>query len=155
MLWVQLLRWLWCMYCCLCCMCVCCESVSLDYLCIWQVQVSVYCAWWIPAHLRCTQCSILLHLMDICFGHVFVYGRYHKSRLVCLNGRHAKKTGNRAPIARGGKVRHNLYSSLSPLWQFHRLYAVSFGASHHGIQVPQIREVLCWRAWCLARISVF
>ena len=25
------------------------------------------CAWRIPAHLRCTQCSILLHLMDICF----------------------------------------------------------------------------------------
>ena len=41
--------------------------VSLDSLCRWQVQVSVYCAWRIPAHLRCTQCSILLHLMDICF----------------------------------------------------------------------------------------
>ena len=41
--------------------------VSLDSLCRWQFQVSVYCAWRIPAHLRCTQCSILLHLMDICF----------------------------------------------------------------------------------------
>ena len=41
--------------------------MSLDYLCRWQVQVSLYCAWRIPAHLRCTQCSILLHLMDICF----------------------------------------------------------------------------------------
>ena len=41
--------------------------VSLDYLCRRQVQVSVYCAKWIPAHLRCTQCSILLHLIDICF----------------------------------------------------------------------------------------
>ena len=41
--------------------------MSLDSLCRWQVQVSVYCAWQIPAHLRCTQCSILLHLMDICF----------------------------------------------------------------------------------------
>ena len=41
--------------------------MSLDYLCRWQVQVPVYCAWWIHAHLRCTQCSILLHLMDICF----------------------------------------------------------------------------------------
>ena len=39
--------------------------MSLDSLCRWQVQVSVY--WRIPAHLRCTQCSILLHLMDICF----------------------------------------------------------------------------------------
>ena len=37
--------------------------MSLDSLCRWQVQVSVYCAWRIPAHLRCTQCSILLHLM--------------------------------------------------------------------------------------------
>ena len=27
----------------------------------------MYCAWRIPAHLRCTQYSILLHLMDICF----------------------------------------------------------------------------------------
>ena len=25
------------------------------------------CILWIPAHLRCTQCSILLHLIDICF----------------------------------------------------------------------------------------
>ena len=41
--------------------------VSLDCLCIWQVQVSVYCARRIPVYLRCTQCSILLHLIDICF----------------------------------------------------------------------------------------
>ena len=41
--------------------------MSLDSLCRWQVQVSVYCAWRIPAHLRYTQCSILLHLLDICF----------------------------------------------------------------------------------------
>ena len=41
--------------------------MSLNSLCRWQVQVSVYCAWRIPAHLRYTQCSILLHLMDICF----------------------------------------------------------------------------------------
>ena len=46
----------------------CCYAcVSLESLCRWQVQVSVYCAWRIPAHLRCTKCSILLHLMDICF----------------------------------------------------------------------------------------
>ena len=44
-----------------------CYVVSPDYLCGWQVQVSVYCAWQIHAHLRCTQCSILLHIMDICF----------------------------------------------------------------------------------------
>ena len=47
-----------------CYVCVRCESGTL---CRWQVQVSVYCAWRIPAHLKCTQCSILLHLMDICF----------------------------------------------------------------------------------------
>ena len=41
--------------------------MSLDSLCRWQAQVSVYCTWRIPAHLRCTQCSILLHLIDICF----------------------------------------------------------------------------------------
>ena len=41
--------------------------VSLDYLCRWQAQVFVYCAWLIPAHLRCIQCSIMLHLMEICF----------------------------------------------------------------------------------------
>ena len=41
--------------------------MSLDSLCRWQVHVSVYCAWRIPAHLMCTQCLILLHLMDICF----------------------------------------------------------------------------------------
>ena len=41
--------------------------MSLDSLCRWQVQVYMYCAWRIPAHLRCTQCSILLHRMDICF----------------------------------------------------------------------------------------
>ena len=29
MLWMQLLRWLWCMYCCLCCMCVWCESARV------------------------------------------------------------------------------------------------------------------------------
>ena len=40
--------------------------MSPDSLCRWQVQVSVYYAWWIPTHLRCTQCSIVLHLMDIC-----------------------------------------------------------------------------------------
>ena len=39
--------------------------VSPDYLCRWQVQVSGYCARRIHAHLRCTQCSILLHIIDI------------------------------------------------------------------------------------------
>ena len=35
--------------------------------CGWQVEVSVYCDRWIPAYFRCTQCSIMLHLIDICF----------------------------------------------------------------------------------------
>ena len=41
--------------------------VSLDSLCRWQVQVSVYCARQIPAYLRYKQCLTLLHLIDICF----------------------------------------------------------------------------------------
>ena len=41
-------------------------GVSLNSLCRLKVQVSVYCSWRIPAHLRCTQCSTLLNLMDIC-----------------------------------------------------------------------------------------
>ena len=45
----------------------CSVCVSLESLCRWHVQVSRYCAWGVLAHLRCTQCSILLHLMDICF----------------------------------------------------------------------------------------
>ena len=32
------------------------SGLSRDSLCIWQVQVSVFCAWRIPAYLRCTQC---------------------------------------------------------------------------------------------------
>ena len=35
-------------------------GVSPDSLCRWQVQVYVYCAWRIPAHPRCTPCSIQL-----------------------------------------------------------------------------------------------
>ena len=41
--------------------------MSPDSLCRWQVQVSIYCAGRLHAHLGCTQCSILLHLIDICF----------------------------------------------------------------------------------------
>ena len=104
----------------------CCVCVSLHSLCRWQVQVSV--SLWISA-----------------FWHVFVYGRYHKSRLICLMlsdldwSRHhpllwtaapsiqrvrmtgMPKNGNRVPISGGGKARHNLHSSLCPLWQLHRL----------------------------------
>ena len=40
--------------------------VSLDYLCRWQVQGSVYCSKQIHAQIRYTQC-VLLHLIDIFF----------------------------------------------------------------------------------------
>ena len=58
--------------------------VSPDSLCRWQVQVSGYCHRRIPARLRCTQCSIMLHHIDICSYRIFVYGRYRKSSLVCV-----------------------------------------------------------------------
>ena len=115
--------------------------MSLDYLCRWQVQVSVYCVWRIPAHLSCTQCSILLHLMDICFltciclwqisqiqtclfkvvvpGLVSTSPAFVSSSAshpACPHSRHALNTVNRSPIAGSGKVRHNLHSSLSPLF---------------------------------------
>ena len=114
--------------------------MSLAYLCRWQVQVFVYCAWRIPEHRRYTQCSILLHLMDICFLTCIclwqisqIQNRLCKvvrpglvstspalvsssaSHSAGPHDRHAKITVNRAPIAGGGKVRHNLHNSLGPL----------------------------------------
>ena len=83
-------------------------------------------------HLRCTQCSILLHLMDICFltciclwqisqiqTRLFIVGpglvltspafvRNSASHPECPHGRLVQTTVNRAPIAGGGNVRHNL-----------------------------------------------
>ena len=50
-----------------CYVCVSCESGVCESLCRWQALVSVYRAWRIPELLRCIQCSILLHIMDICF----------------------------------------------------------------------------------------
>ena len=116
------------------------RGVSLDSLCRWKVQVSVYCAWRIPAHLRCTQCSILLHLMDICFLTCICLWQISQIQTFLFkvvgpglvstspafvsssashpagpHGRHAQKTVNRAPIAGSGEVRHNLHSSLKPL----------------------------------------
>ena len=41
--------------------------MSLDSLCRLQVQVYVNCTRRKPAHLRCTLCSILLHLINISF----------------------------------------------------------------------------------------
>ena len=112
-------------------------GVSLESLCRWQVQVSVYCAWRIPAHLRCTQCLILLHLMDICFltciclcqisqiqtclfkvvgpGLVSTSPAFVSSSASHPAGPHAPKNGKSGPIAGDGTVRHNLHSSLSLL----------------------------------------
>ena len=109
----------------------CYVCVSLDSLCRWQAQVSVYCAWRIPAHLRCTQCSILLHLMDICFLTCICLWQISQIQTLSFkvvgpglvstspafvsssashpagpHGWHAQKTVNRAPIVGG---------SLSPL----------------------------------------
>ena len=92
-------------------------------LCLCESGFSVYCAWRIPAHLRCTQCSILLHLMDICFltciclwqisqiqtflfklvgpGLVSTSPAFVSSSASHPAGPHAQKTVNQAPIAGG------------------------------------------------------
>ena len=87
----------------------------------------MYCAWRIPAHLRCTQCSILLHHMDICFLTCICLWQISQIQTFLFkvvgpglvstspafvsssashpagpHGRHAQKTVNRAPIAGGG-----------------------------------------------------
>ena len=87
----------------------------------------MYCAWRIPAHLRCTQCSILLHLMDICFLTCICLWQISQIQTFLFkvvgpglvstspafvsssashpagpHGRHAQETVNRAPIAGGG-----------------------------------------------------
>ena len=122
----------------------------------------VYCALRIPAHLRCTECSILLHLMDICFptcsclwqisqiqtrlfkvigrGLVSTSPAFVSSSASHPAGPHAQNTVNRAPIAGGGKVRHNLQFFISLfcrtatctllLWSHHHLY-------HHKINTSQ------------------
>ena len=98
---------------------------------------TIYCAWWIHVHLMCTQCAILLHLMDICFLQciclwhisqiqtclcVFVGPGFVSTSLAFMrtcashpavpHGRLAKKTVNRSPISGGGRFRRNLHSSL-------------------------------------------
>ena len=106
----------------------CYVCVSPDSVCIWQVQVSVYCDRRISAHLRCSQCSILLHMLptmylfmaDIANPDLFMCGcrtciclditRFNEEQRqpwsACL------KTVNRAHISGGGRVRHILHSSL-------------------------------------------
>ena len=98
--------------------------VSLDSLWRWKVQVSAYCDRRIPAHLRCTQCSILWHLIDICFltsicrwqisqiqtfygvvvgpGLVLTSPAYMRSSVSGATWPACSKMVNRAPIAGGG-----------------------------------------------------
>ena len=93
-----------------------------------RVQVYVYCAWRISAHLRYNQCSILLHLMDICFltciclwqisqiqtrlfkvvgpGLVTTSPAFVSSSAshpASPHGRHAQTTVNRAPLLGAGR----------------------------------------------------
>ena len=97
----------------------------------------MYCAWRIPAHQRCTQCSILLHLMDICFLTCICLWQISQIQTFLFkvvgpglvstspafvsssashpagpHGRHAQKTVNRAPIAGGGEVRTQFAQQL-------------------------------------------
>ena len=122
---------------------ICGEVSDLDSLCRSQGQVSVYCASRIPAHLRCTQCWVLLHLIDVCFlvcifleqtsqiqicvfvgpglvstSPAFVRSRANHTAGTC--GCLAQKTVNRAPIAGGRSGECRLYRRGLLLQQFHR-----------------------------------
>ena len=85
--------------------------MSLD-LCRWKVQVSVYCARRISAHLRCTQCSIsFLFFCGRCrksrFGFVstsFAFMRSRASHSAGLHDRLAPKMVNRAPLLGAGGI---------------------------------------------------
>ena len=94
-------------------------GMSLDSLCRWQVQVSVYCAWRIPAHLRCTQCSILLHLMDICFLTCICLWQISQIQTFLFRvvgpGLVSTSPAFVSNSASHPEVRHKLHSSLSPL----------------------------------------
>ena len=59
--------------------------VSLDSLRRWQVHVSVYCTRLIHGHLRCTQYSIMLHLIDICFlPYIFLWQILQIQTCLCV-----------------------------------------------------------------------
>ena len=58
--------------------------MSPDYLCRWQVQVSVYCARRIPAYHRCSQCATLLHHIDICFIPCICLWQIPQIQIVCV-----------------------------------------------------------------------
>ena len=105
-------------------------EVMSDSLCRCQVLVSLYCARRIPAHVKCTQCSILfltvyLLMADIANPDLFVsccrtwiclnittFMRSSASHPAGPHGRLSTKSVNRAPIAGGGRFRHNLHCGL-------------------------------------------
>ena len=88
---------------------------------------------------------VYLHLMDICFLACICLWQISQiqtslfkvvvPRLVSTSPEFVSSSASHACPKNGklgphcwGRVRHNLHSSLSPQWQLHRLYAVSFGA---------------------------
>ena len=64
-------------------------------------------------------CGVSRRYIDVCYCDMFsvvnVYRDHLKFYVVCIMAGMPKKTVNRAHIAGGGEVRHNLHSSLSPL----------------------------------------
>ena len=93
----------------------------------------MYYAWWIPAHLRYSQCSILLYFIYICFlkciclwqrsqiqnlvgvvgpGLVSTLPTFMRSSASQPGGSHGRlvtKTVNWAPLAGGKRGQHNLH----------------------------------------------
>ena len=128
----------------------------------------MYCAWRLPAHLRCTQCSILLHLMDICFLtciclwqisqiKTFLFrvvgpGLVSTSPAFVSNsasypagphGRHAQKTVNRAPIAGGGGGSAQFVQQLDSVVTAPPLVGcVVWSHAHHLFHFTHIRTTL-------------
>ena len=93
----------------------CYVCVSLDSLCRWQVQVSVYCARWIPAHLSFLSCICLWQISQIqtCLCVVIGPGFVSTSpAFMWSSGSHRAGPVNRPPIAGSGRFRHNLHCSL-------------------------------------------
>ena len=140
--------------------------MSLDYLCRWQVKVLVYCARRITAHPMCTQCSIMLHIIDICFlpciclwqisqiqsclcvvvgpGFVstsLVFMRSSASHPADPHCRLAQ-TVNRAPITGVGLFRYNLYSS------------VTHCIGKTAVIAPPLVCCFVWRLYCKVNTSM-
>ena len=117
-----------------CYVCVSCEARLFVYM---AGPASVYCARRFPAQLRCTRCSILLHLINICFLpciYLWQISQIQTSLCVVVRpvfvstspafmgssashtaGPHcwlSPKTVNRAPIDEGGRLRHHFHGGL-------------------------------------------